>query len=76
MASDFHKFKGDADATVQVMMAYYKHNSQRGNQRRLSKPGENTYKIHIDLYSYVSVFVRIMKCDDAEEQRKTIRAVA
>ena len=36
--------------------------------RGTAKPGENTYETHVDFYSYVSLFVRIMSCDNADER--------
>ena len=34
-----------------------------------AKPGEDTYEFHVDFYNYVSLFVRIMSCDSADERR-------
>ena len=31
-------------------------------------PGENTYEVHVDFNSYVSLYVRIMSCDSADER--------
>ena len=33
-----------------------------------AEPGTNTYEIHLDLYSYVSLFVRVMQCDCLKER--------
>ena len=41
----------------------------RVDRKGTAKPGENTYEIHVDFYSYVSLFVRIMSCDSADERR-------
>ena len=37
-------------------------------------PEWNTYKIHLDFNSYVSIFIRTMKYDDATEQKKHLLA--
>ena len=35
--------------------------------------GTNTYEVHIDLNSYVSLYVRIMQCDCERERRVQLR---
>ena len=39
------------------------------DRKGTAKLGENTYEIHVDSYSYVSLFVRMMSCDSVDERR-------
>ena len=32
-------------------------------------PGANTYEVHLDLFCYVSIFVRVMTCDCKDERQ-------
>ena len=41
----------------------------RVNRRGTTIPGENTCEIHVDFYSYISLFMHIMSCDSADEPR-------
>ena len=41
----------------------------RVDRKGTAKPVENTYEIHVDLDSYISLFVRIMNCDNVDERR-------
>ena len=38
-----------------------------------AEPGSNTYEIHVDLYSYVSLFIRIMQVDNPEERKVQLK---
>ena len=38
-----------------------------------AEPGSNTYEIHVDLYSYVFLFVRIMKIETADERKVQLK---
>ena len=41
----------------------------RVDEKMNAASGSNTYEIHLDFNSYVSIFIRTMKCDDAAGQR-------
>ena len=41
----------------------------RVNRKVNAEPGSNTYEVHIDFYSYVSLFLRTMKLDCKKERK-------
>ena len=46
----------------------------RVDRKMNATPGSNTYEIHLDFNSYVSIFIRAMKCNDAAERKKQLIA--
>ena len=41
----------------------------RVDRKGNAEPGSNTYEVHVDFYSYVSLFLRMMKLDCKEERK-------
>ena len=44
------------------------------HRRMNAAPGSNSYEIHLDFNSYISIFLRTMQCDNAAEQKKQLPA--
>ena len=42
---------------------------ERVDRKETAKPGDNTYTIHVDFHSYLSLYVHIMSCDSAGQRR-------
>ena len=45
----------------------------RVDRKGTAKPGENTYEIHVDFNSYISLYMRIMSCDSVDERATQLK---